>query len=106
MSNDLLRMEDLVNNPTAHVPVCLCLDVIGSMCGESIQELNEGVCMFYNAIQEAEIALYAAAICIVTFGGNGASCIVDFSTLEHHLSVPALTAGGKYTYGRGCKSGT
>ena len=24
--NLLLRLEDLVNNPTARVPVCLCLD--------------------------------------------------------------------------------
>ena len=57
MNNDLLRMEDLVNNPTARVPVCLCLDVSGSMNGEPIHELNEGVRMFYNAIQEDETAL-------------------------------------------------
>ena len=31
MNGDLVRMEDLVNNPTARVPVCLCLDVSGSM---------------------------------------------------------------------------
>ena len=30
MNNDLLRMQDLVNNPTARVPVCLCLDTSGS----------------------------------------------------------------------------
>ena len=45
MNNDLLRMEDLVNNPTARVPVCLCLDVSGSMDGEPIRELNDGVRM-------------------------------------------------------------
>ena len=85
MNNDLLRMEDLVNNPTARVPVCLCLDVSGSMNGEPIHELNEGVRMFYNAIQEDETALYAAEICIVTFGGNGAYCIADFSNLERQI---------------------
>ena len=29
--NDLLRLQDLVNNPTTRVPVCLCLDTSGSM---------------------------------------------------------------------------
>ena len=62
MSNDLLCMEDLVNNPTARVPVCLCLDVSGSMNGSPIQALNDGVHMFYSAIQEDETALYAAEI--------------------------------------------
>ena len=72
MNNDLLRIEDLVNNPTARVPVCLCLDVSGSMDGEPIRELNDGVRMFYDAIREDETALYAAEVCIITFGRNGA----------------------------------
>ena len=29
--NDLLRKEDLELNPTPRVPICLCLDVSGSM---------------------------------------------------------------------------
>ena len=29
--NDLLRKEDLETNPTPRVPICLCLDVSGSM---------------------------------------------------------------------------
>ena len=44
MDNNLLvRLEDLINNPTARVPVCLCLDTSGSMDGQPINELNEGV---------------------------------------------------------------
>lgn len=43
MNNDVLRLEDLVNNPTARVPICLCLDVSGSMDGAPIQELNQGI---------------------------------------------------------------
>lgn len=46
MDNMLLRMEDLVNNPTPRVPVCLCLDVSGSMSGPPIDELNQGVKLF------------------------------------------------------------
>ena len=62
MSNDLLRLEDLVNNPTARVPVCLCLDTSGSMQGDPIRELNGGVRFFYDAIRDDETALYAAEI--------------------------------------------
>ena len=36
MNNNLLRKEDLVNNPTTRVPVCLCLDTSGSMDGDPI----------------------------------------------------------------------
>ena len=40
--DNLLRRKDLVENPTARVPVCLCLDVSGSMSGDPINELNCG----------------------------------------------------------------
>lgn len=95
MSNNLLlRMEDLVNNPTARVPVCLCLDVSGSMNGSPISELNQGVQLFYDAIKEDEVAMYSAEVCIVTFGGNDAKCIEDFASLELQPTPPRLTAGG------------
>lgn len=93
-NNMLLRMEDLVNNPTPRVPVCLCLDVSGSMSEEPIDELNQGVKLFYDAIKDDEVALYSAEVCIVTFGGSGASCIVDFASLELQPQPPHLSASG------------
>ncbi|MBD5087193.1 MAG: VWA domain-containing protein [Clostridiales bacterium] len=95
MDNNLLvRLEDLVNNPTARVPVCLCLDTSGSMDGQPINELNEGVRLFYEAIKEDETALYSAEISIVIFGGNNAECIADFASLELQPNAPKLSAGG------------
>ena len=94
MNNNLLvRLEGLVNNPTARVPVCLCLDTSGSMGGMPIDELNEGVRLFYEAIREDETALYSAEVSIVTFGGN-AQCIADFASLEVQPNAPMLTANG------------
>lgn len=94
MNNDsLLRIEDLENNPTARVPVCLCLDISGSMEGDAIRELNEGVMMFYEAVRNDETALYSAEISIVTFGGD-VQCHSDFSTLEHQPEVPYFRANG------------
>lgn len=94
MSNDLLRLEDLVNNPTARVPVCLCLDTSGSMQGDPIRELNGGVRLFYDAIRDDETALYAAEICIVTFGNNGVECMADFAGLERQPTAPEMQASG------------
>ncbi len=105
MDNNLLvRLEDLVNNPTARVPVCLCLDTSGSMCGMPIDELNEGVRLFYDAIREDETALYSAEVSIVTFGGT-AQCIVDFASLEVQPNAPTLSANGMTPMGEAVNMG-
>ena len=94
MKNDnLLNLEDLENNPSSRVPVCLVLDTSGSMEGDSINELNEGVRLFYDAVRSDETALYAAEISVVTFGGH-ASCQAGFSTLEHQSDAPQFYADG------------
>ncbi|ONI42899.1 hypothetical protein AN640_06975 [Candidatus Epulonipiscium fishelsonii] len=94
MKQNLLRIEDLVNNPTPRIAVCLCLDTSYSMRGTRIKELNEGVRLFYEAIKEDEMAFYSAEISIVTFGKNGAVCLIDFASLELQPDVPRLIAEG------------
>lgn len=73
-----------MDNPSERVAVCLCLDVSGSMSDyNAIDELNYGIALFYEAVKNDEEALYAAEVCIVTFGGNDeAKCEVNFSTLS------------------------
>ena len=93
-SNYLVRKEDLVNNPTARVPVCLCLDVSGSMDGDPINELNKGVQLFFDAIREDETALYSAEISIVVFGNNQPTLIQDFANIDRQPQAPLFTADG------------
>lgn len=93
MLEELLKLEDLVNNPTARIPVCLCLDASGSMDGKPIRELNEGIKLFYDAIEEDEIAKYSAEISIVKFGGE-ATCIEKFSSVENKEDIRKLNAIG------------
>ncbi|KAA0985152.1 VWA domain-containing protein [Pseudomonas sp. ANT_J28] len=88
----LLRQEDLAENPTTRVPVCLVLDVSRSMEGEPIAELHSGVQMFFEAIRDDEVAQYAAEVCIVTFGGT-AQKVLDFSSISRQ-DVPPLVASG------------
>lgn len=105
MSNEILRRDDLVNNPTARVPVCLCLDVSGSMDGEPIDELNRGVRMFYDAIKDDEVAAFSAEISIVTFGGSRAECMADFASLQLQPDPPTLSAQGLTPMGEAVNMG-
>lgn len=86
-------LVDLVDNPTPRVPVCLCLDVSGSMDGAPIDELNSGIELFFDAIKEDEMALYSAEISIVTFGGEVGQ-VRDFTGLSVDDSYPNLSASG------------
>ena len=106
--NDLLRKEDLETNPTPRVPICLCLDVSGSMgrvvggqireTGRrefrdgkwwrivkggvtALQEMIAGVNLFYDNLLEDDVARYAAEVCVVTFGDE-AELIMDFANLD------------------------
>ena len=88
----ILRQEDLVDNPTARVPICLVLDVSGSMEGRPIGELNEGVRLFFDAVKADEVAQYGAEICIVTFGG-AVEKRLDFMAIDRQ-DIPQFTAGG------------
>ena len=127
MDNHLLRINDLVNNPTPRVPICLCLDTSGSMgaveggdfreTGEvvyrdgqqwnvvtgghsRIGELQEGVKEFLAAIREDEVAVYSAEICIVTFDDK-AVCVQDFDSVERIQTVPQLVLGNDTYMGEG-----
>jgi len=97
MSNLELFDQDLLDNPSARVPVCLVLDTSGSMKGEPIDELNRGVKLFMNEVREDEMAALSAEIAIVTFGG-GVKQVVEFANIENQ-SIPELTATGRTPLG-------
>ena len=89
--------NDLIDNPTTRVPVCICLDTSHSMGGAPIRELNAGLQAFYDAINQDEIAQFSADVSIITFGSRGdkqVNVIRDFSTLVNDTKAPSLTANG------------
>ena len=88
MTDLILYDQDLADNPTARIPVCLVLDTSSSMEGLPINELNEGVTMFMNEILKDEITRYSAEISVITFGGT-VNKVLDFGNLEDQL-VPIL----------------
>lgn len=124
--SDLLRLQDLVNNPTARVPVCLCLDTsysMGRIVGGEVQqtgqqiykdgqlwdivtggisainELTDGVEAFYEELRNDEVAQYSAEICIVTFSGKAPKLLLDFANIERQPQVPELIPDGETPMG-------
>jgi uncharacterized protein YegL len=99
MQDDMIiPADELVNNPTARVPVCLCLDTSDSMRGDPIDELNRGVETFLEALKADEVARYAAEVAVVTFGGF-VSNLLDFGSLSD-VETPSLTAHGDTPMGQ------
>jgi uncharacterized protein YegL len=100
MNDDLiLRNAELAENPTPRVPVCLALDVSGSMAGKKMDELNLAVRQFFNSVRADEMASISAEIAVVTFGSN-ATKVVDFSSIDRQ-TIPTLSAGGYTAMGEG-----
>ncbi len=91
-----LSDDDLVTNPTPRVPVCLCLDVSGSMAGAPIEELREGVQQFFAAVHADEVARHSVEVSIVTFGPPRLA--LDFAAIDDQ-TPPQLSAGGETPMG-------
>lgn len=98
MNELTLRPDDLIENPTARVPVILCLDISYSMKGDPIRELADGVKRFYEAVFDDEIARYAAEIGVVTFGHGGVQRAADFGPVEREPRLE-IQAGGRTPMG-------
>jgi uncharacterized protein YegL len=92
MSNLVIYDQELADNPTARVPICLVLDVSGSMAGGPINELNKGIEAFMTEILEDDIAQDAADISVVTFG-TVVEIALKFDNIEKQV-VPKFSAGG------------
>lgn len=76
-----IQADDLVDNPTPRVPVCLCIDTSGSMWGDKINELLEGVRLFYDTVDEDDDTHDSVEVSIVAFN-SGADLIQDFAGIE------------------------
>lgn len=103
-----IRKEDLLNNPTPRVPVCLCLDVSPSMSGRiewgahpstkgiPINELNGGVRDFYRTVKEDARSKYAAEIAVISFSGKN-EIVREFESVERaeppHLEIDVVAGG-------------
>jgi uncharacterized protein YegL len=89
-------LGDLMDNPTPRLPVVLCLDVSGSMWGEPIDELNQGVRLFIENVLSDPIAAASVELCVVTFGDN-AELLADFQAVMNVTGVMRVDARNECT---------
>lgn len=84
--------NNFAENPEPRVPCVLLLDVSGSMGGNPIDELNEGLVVYKDELVADALASKRVEVAIVTFGGD-VQTACDFTTAES-FSPPTLTATG------------
>ena len=82
---------DFATNPEPRCPVVLLLDVSGSMSGEPISELQNGLNTFKDELVADELAGKRVEVAIVTFGPVEVK--TEFVT-AHQFQPPLLVASG------------
>lgn len=84
------RLNDA--NPDPRVACALLLDVSGSMEGDKITELRNGLRTFCSEVAKDPLARKRTEVLLVTFGGQ-VNVVQDF-TEARDLVPPTLVAGG------------
>ncbi|MCY4459378.1 MAG: VWA domain-containing protein [Albidovulum sp.] len=89
----ILEEKEFVENPTTRLPICLVLDTSASMKGAPINELQEGVDLFFSELLNDEVAKFSAEVAVITFGG-GVEVKSDFAAVSSRQEPPRLNASG------------
>lgn len=84
--------NDFAENPEPRVPCVLLLDVSGSMGGQPIRELNEGLTVYKDELAADALASKRVEVAVVTFGGI-VQTACDFTTADAFFP-PNLMATG------------
>lgn len=94
-SPEALTLEEAVEfaeNPEPRCPCILLLDNSGSMQGEAIDALNEGLHIFKQELNQDNLAKKRVEVAIVTFNSE-VEVVQDFVTADE-FEPPTLTAQG------------
>lgn len=84
--------NNFAENPEPRVPCVLLLDISGSMGGEPIRELNDGLSLYKDELAADALAAKRVEVAIVTFGGE-VQIPCDFTTSDS-FHPPHLAATG------------
>jgi uncharacterized protein YegL len=94
--------DDFALNPEPRCPCLLLLDVSGSMAGEPITELNEGLKAFRDELVADPLASKRVEVACITFGPVHVA--TEFETASV-FQPPWLRATGETPMGAAIKSG-
>jgi uncharacterized protein YegL len=112
MAQTQLEQAEFADNPEPRCAVVLLLDTSGSMHGQPITELNDGLKEFDRALKVDRLASLRVEVAVITFGGNVRALNVAtdgnheipcnaeqaFVTADN-FHPPSLSAGGETPMG-------
>lgn len=90
--------DNFADNPEPRVPSILLLDVSGSMAGQPISELNEGLRQYRDELNSDSIASKRVEVALMTFGGE-VRLESTFCTADQFFP-PMLSANGDTPMGQ------
>lgn len=93
---------EFVDNPEPRCPCLLLLDVSGSMRGDPVRELNEGLALFRDELYADSLAAKRVEVGIVTFGP--VQVVNDFTGVQN-WTTPTLTSQGDTPMGAAIEQG-
>lgn len=93
---------DLIGNPEPRCPCLLLLDTSGSMNGQPITQLNDGIRQFKEELAADTMAMQRVEIALITFGP--VQVISEFQTPDL-FEPPHLRAGGDTPMGAAIERG-
>ena len=99
---DTLKLDEIVEfaeNPEPRCPCVLLLDTSGSMQGDPIEALNQGLLSLKDDLVKNSLAARRVEVAIITFDSN-VNVVQDFVTADQ-FNPPILTAQGLTSMGSG-----
>lgn len=85
-------MMEIMNHGEKHIACALLVDTSGSMSGRAIEELNEGLRIFGEALKEDSKAYGCADICVISFDTTVRTVVPFCAAMDY--TVPRLGANG------------
>lgn len=92
---------EFVDNTNQRTPCILLLDISGSMAGEPIRQLNEGLKAFEEELKNDPVAALRVQVMVVTVGGPEDAQVVQPWTDAADFKAPKLYASGMTPLGQG-----
>lgn len=92
---------EFVDNTNQRTPCVLLLDISGSMAGEPIRQLNEGLKAFEEELKNDPVAALRVQVMVVAVGGPEDVRVVQPWTDAADFTAPTLYASGMTPLGHG-----